>query len=61
MSAQRLEVRCACGWRTVGTEDEVVVATTQHGIDLHNMQVTRDEVLAMSRPADDVPEPPPAD
>jgi hypothetical protein len=51
MTDHQLEVVCACGWRTVGTEDEVVEATTQHGVALHNMSVTREQVLAMSGPA----------
>jgi len=50
---QRLQVTCACGWQTVGSEAEVVAATRAHGVDLHNMDVTRDQVLAMSAPAQD--------
>jgi predicted small metal-binding protein len=41
-------VRCACGWETMGTEDEVVAATTDHGLRLHNMTPTREQVLAMA-------------
>lgn len=48
MTEHRLQVVCACGWRTVGTEDEVVEATSRHGVELHNMSVTREQVLAMS-------------
>ena len=43
-----ITVRCACGWETAGAEDDVVVATTEHGRRLHNMTPTRDEVLAMA-------------
>lgn len=51
--APRLQVACACGWRTIGTEPEVVAATQAHGVQLHNMEVTRDQVLAMSAPFED--------
>lgn len=40
-------LRCACGWETRGTTDELVAATQEHGRRLHNMVPTRDEVLAM--------------
>lgn len=43
-----MTVRCACGWETTGTEDDVIVATREHGRRLHNMEPTRDEVLAMA-------------
>jgi predicted small metal-binding protein len=43
-----ITVRCACGWETSGAEDDVVVATTEHGRRLHNMTPTRDEVLSMA-------------
>lgn len=50
MDETRLRVRCACGWEVVGTEDEVVPATQEHGRRTHNMAATRDEVLAMATP-----------
>jgi predicted small metal-binding protein len=43
-----ITVRCVCGWETTGPEDDVIVATTEHGRQLHNMAPTRDEVLAMA-------------
>jgi predicted small metal-binding protein len=42
-----MQVRCACGWQTTGSEAQVVEATVEHGRRLHNMVPTRDEVLAM--------------
>jgi predicted small metal-binding protein len=42
-----LLLRCACGWETRGTVDELVAATREHGRRLHNMEPTRDQVLAM--------------
>jgi predicted small metal-binding protein len=46
------QLRCACGWEVVGTEDEVVAATQEHAEQLHNMKATRDEVLARMQPVD---------
>jgi len=60
----QLTVRCACGWETFGSEDEVVAATSEHGERLHNMTATRAQILAMAVrpdgvPAGDQPEPSP--
>ena len=41
--------RCACGWEVTGTEDAVVDATIDHGRRIHNMEATRDQVLAVLR------------
>ena len=51
MTDEQLTVRCLCGWETAGTEDEVVAATGEHGRRLHNMDATRDEILALAVPA----------
>ena len=48
MPDQVITIRCACGWETTGTEVDVIVATTEHGRQIHNMTPTRDEVLAMA-------------
>lgn len=39
---------CQCGWETTGTEAEVVADAQQHGRDIHNMEVTHDEAMAMA-------------
>ncbi len=44
-------IRCECGFETRGTEDELIPVVQKHGRDVHNMEVTRDEVMAMARPA----------
>jgi len=44
---EHLLLRCACGWETRGTVDELVVTAREHGRRLHNMEPTRDQVLAM--------------
>ena len=46
-----LVVQCECGFEVRGTEDEVVPAVQQHGREAHNMDATREQVLAMARPA----------
>lgn len=48
MANAMITVRCVCGWETTGLEDDVIVATTEHGRRLHNMTPTRNEVLAMA-------------
>jgi hypothetical protein len=61
MNEPRLRVRCACGWEVVGTEYEVVPATQAHGRRTHNMNATRDEVLAMAAPEPEIPSVPTGD
>ena len=61
MDGATLRVRCVCGWETRGTEAEIVPATQEHGRRVHNMESTRDEVLAMAEPVADADPPDPAD
>ena len=49
--AAHLVVRCDCGFEARGSEDELIPVVQKHGRDAHNMEVTRDQVLAMARPA----------
>ena len=49
--ATELLVRCDCGFEARGSENELIPIVQQHGLDAHNMQVTREQVLAMARPA----------
>ena len=39
--------RCACGWEFTGTLDDVVDATIDHGRRIHNMEATREQVIAV--------------
>ena len=39
--------RCACGWEVTGPLDEVVDATIDHGRRIHNMEATREQVIAV--------------
>ena len=43
----RFTNRCACGWEVSGSEDEVVDATIDHGRRIHNMEATREQVVAV--------------
>jgi len=43
-----ITVRCVCGWETSGPEEDVVAITIDHGLRVHNMAATREEVLAMA-------------
>jgi predicted small metal-binding protein len=47
-----LVVTCECGFEVRGEEDDVVAKTQEHGRQAHNMDVTREQVLAMAKPAD---------
>jgi predicted small metal-binding protein len=49
--AVELVVRCDCGFEARGDEAKLIPIVQKHGIDAHNMQVTREQVLAMARPA----------
>jgi predicted small metal-binding protein len=46
-----LVVVCECGFEIRGPEDQVVAETQKHGRDAHNMEVTKEQVLAMAKPA----------
>ncbi|HEX6348233.1 MAG TPA: DUF1059 domain-containing protein [Candidatus Dormibacteraeota bacterium] len=46
-----LVVRCDCGFEARGVEEKLIPIVQKHGVDAHNMQVTREQVLAMARPA----------
>ena len=49
MTARQMTLTCACGWEVSGTEDEVVAAAQDHGRTMHNMETSRDEVLALAK------------
>ena len=53
MSEPRLRSTCACGWQVIGTPDEVVAATIEHGGKVHNRAATREQVLARAEVVDD--------
>jgi predicted small metal-binding protein len=44
-----LELTCACGWTAQGEEDDLYELTVEHGKNVHNMEVTRQQMLEMCR------------
>jgi predicted small metal-binding protein len=45
--AGELRLRCACGWETRGTREQLITDAVEHGRRLHNMEPTPEQVLAM--------------
>jgi predicted small metal-binding protein len=48
--AIELVVRCDCGFEARAPEEELIPAVQKHGREVHNMEVTREQVLAMAHP-----------
>jgi hypothetical protein len=46
-------VECGCGWSCRGTEDHVIAECTAHGRDIHQMDLSREQVLAAAKPIED--------
>lgn len=45
-------INCDCGFTVRGeTDDEIVADAQQHATEVHNMEITREQVLAMAEPA----------
>ena len=45
-------INCPCGWSIVAdTDDELVSKVQEHAKQVHDQSPTKDEVLAMARPA----------
>ena len=42
------EVTCMCGWQCRGTEDEVIDQVQTHGVEVHGVAATREEILALA-------------
>ena len=45
-------VTCECGFEVRGDTHDVVEQTQAHGREAHNMDVSREQVLAMAKPSD---------
>lgn len=46
------KVDCECGMSLVGeTDDDIVAQVQEHAGSVHGMEVTRDQALAMAKPA----------
>jgi predicted small metal-binding protein len=46
-----LVVRCECGFEVRGSADDVVSGIQSHARSNHNMEATREQVLARAKPA----------
>ena len=45
-------IQCDCGYVARGeTDDELVADAQQHAREVHDMELTREQVLAMAQPA----------
>ena len=42
------EVTCLCGWQCRGTEDEVVEQVIVHGREVHGIESSREDILAIA-------------
>ena len=42
-STKQWQVTCVCGWRTLGTREDVVAAVITHGRDTHDQDVSEDQ------------------
>ena len=49
--APQLLVRCECGFEVSGPEETLIPAVQRHGLEAHNMAVSREQVLSMAQPA----------
>lgn len=46
-------VNCPCGEKITGdTDDELVKLVQEHGKEIHQQDVSRDDAMAMAQPAD---------
>ena len=52
MATEEIVVTCECGLEVRGEVEDVVAKVQEHGRDAHNMDVTREQVLAMASPAE---------
>ena len=46
-----LIVNCDCGFEARGEAAQLIPVVQKHGRDVHNMEATPEQVLAMARPA----------
>ena len=50
-STKQWQVTCVCGWRTLGTKEEVVSAVVAHGKETHDQDVTEEQAFSQAVPA----------
>ena len=49
-STKQWQVTCVCGWRTLGTREDVVAAVITHGSDTHDQEVTEEQAASQLVP-----------
>ena len=49
-STKQWQVTCVCGWRTVGTKEEVVSAVIEHGRETHSQDLTEEQAMSQAVP-----------
>ena len=50
MGTDQISISCDCGFTVEGDTDTVVTETQAHGRDVHNMDMSRDQIVEMSQP-----------
>ena len=45
-------IECECGWSFRGSEEELLEAARAHGREVHDMELSSDQILAIARPVD---------
>lgn len=45
----RYLVECDCGWSCRGEEEEIVVACAEHGREVHGLELSREQILAVAQ------------
>ncbi|HKV87691.1 MAG TPA: hypothetical protein VJT78_06820 [Candidatus Dormibacteraeota bacterium] len=49
-AGRQLSIRCECGFEARGTLAQLFPVMRKHGLESHNMKVTRAGVAAMAKP-----------
>ena len=49
-SSKKWQVTCVCGWRTLGTKEEVVSAVIEHGRETHSQDLTEEQAMSQAVP-----------
>jgi predicted small metal-binding protein len=46
------QATCECGWTATGTEEELIPLVQQHGREVHGLDVTPEQVVALLKPVE---------
>jgi hypothetical protein len=49
-STKQWQVTCVCGWRALGTRQEVVSAVIGHGLETHSQDLTEEQAMSQAVP-----------